>query len=136
MHTHTHTHTHTHLFPALLHHKQQVGAVGHSEGEAVLERVGAVVVVADAVLVDVVHAEAAGLPVVLTVARPLDGTVTRSLDDSEDDGLRLDKVMFKAGEMEGEEWMEGGEEIGEDVMATNFSVSSSESVKKKKERCS
>ena len=89
-------------------------------------------VVADAVLVDVVHAEAAGLPVVVTVARPLDGTVTRSLDDSEDDGLRLDKVMFKAGEMEGEEWMEGGEEIGEDVMATNFSVSSSESVKKKK----
>lgn len=30
--------------------------------------------------------------------------------------------------------MKGGEEIGEDVMVTNFSVSSSESVKKKKKR--
>lgn len=30
--------------------------------------------------------------------------------------------------------MKGGEEIGEDVMVTNFSVSSSESVKKKKKK--
>ena len=61
-------------------------------------------VVADAVLVDVVHVEAAGLPVVLTVARALNGAMTRSLDDSEDDGLRLDKVMFKQ-----EKWKERNE---------------------------
>lgn len=46
-------------------------------------------VVADAVLVDVVHGEAAGLTEVLAVARALDGAVARSLDDGEDDGLRL-----------------------------------------------
>lgn len=51
-------------------------------------------VVADAVLVDVVHGEAAGLPVMLAVARALDGAVARSLDNSEDDGLRLDRVMI------------------------------------------
>ena len=94
-HTHTHTHTRWYLLAALLHHEEQVGAVSHGEGEAVLERVGAVVVVADAVLVDVVHAEGAGLTVVLAVARALDGAVTRSLDDGEDNGLRLDKVVFE-----------------------------------------
>lgn len=46
-------------------------------------------VVADAVLVDVVHAEAAGLPVVLAVARALDGAVARGLHHREDDGLGL-----------------------------------------------
>lgn len=46
-------------------------------------------VVADAVLVDVVHGEAAGLTEVLAVARALDGAVARSLHDGEDDGLRL-----------------------------------------------
>lgn len=54
-------------------------------------------VVADAVLVDVVHGEAAGLPVMLAVARALDGAVARSLDNSEDDGLRLDRVMIWGG---------------------------------------
>lgn len=51
-------------------------------------------VVADAVLVDVVHGEAAGLSVVLAVARALDGAVARGLDDGEDDGLRLEEVVF------------------------------------------
>lgn len=46
-------------------------------------------VVADAVLVDVVHGEAAGLPVVVAVARALDGAVARRLHHGEDDGLRL-----------------------------------------------
>lgn len=77
------------LLAAIVHHEEQVGAVGHGEGEAVLERVGAVVVVADAVLVDVVHGEAAGLAEVLAVACALDGAVARSLDNGEDDGLRL-----------------------------------------------
>lgn len=95
MHTEIHTQTHTlrwkgcYLLAALLHHEEQVGAVGHGEGEAVLERVGAVVVVADAVLVDVVHGEAAGLPVVLPVAGALDGAVPGRLHHGEDDGLRL-----------------------------------------------
>ncbi len=52
-------------------------------------------VVADAVLVDIVHGEAAGLAVVLAIARALNGAVTRGLDDSEDDGLRLDRVTVK-----------------------------------------
>lgn len=51
-------------------------------------------VVADAVLVDVVHGEAAGLAVVLPVARALDGAVARSLDDGEGDGLGLDRKMI------------------------------------------
>lgn len=51
-------------------------------------------VVADAVLVDVVHGEAAGLSVVLAVARALDGAVPRNLDDGEDDGLRLEEGRF------------------------------------------
>lgn len=46
-------------------------------------------VVADAVLVDVVHAEAAGLAEVLAVARALDVAVARRLDHGEDDGLGL-----------------------------------------------
>lgn len=53
-------------------------------------------VVADAVLVDVVHGEAAGLSVMLPVASALDGAVARSLNNGEDDGLRLDRVrIFK-----------------------------------------
>ena len=60
-------------------------------------------VVAYAVLVDVVHGEAARLPVVLAVARALDGAVPRSLDNGEDNGLRLDKVMFQQKKMEGAE---------------------------------
>lgn len=48
-------------------------------------------VVADAVLVDVVHGEAAGLPVVLPVARALDGAVAWSLHHGEHDGLGLGK---------------------------------------------
>lgn len=51
-------------------------------------------VVANAVLVNVIHGEAAGLPVMLTIACTLNGAVTRSLNNSEDDGLRLDRVMF------------------------------------------
>lgn len=51
-------------------------------------------VVADAVLIDVVHGEAAGLTVVLAVGRTLDGAVTRSLDDGEDNGLRLDEDLI------------------------------------------
>ncbi|KAL4001054.1 hypothetical protein ACER0C_006353 [Sarotherodon galilaeus] len=75
--------------------REQVGAVGHGEGEAVFERVGAVVVVADAVLVDVVHGEAAYLSVVLAADGALDGAVSRSLDDAEDDGLRLEEDLLK-----------------------------------------
>lgn len=87
--------THTrYLLAALLHHEEQVGPVGHGEGEAVFERVGAVMVVADAVLVDVVHGEAAGLPVVLAVAGALDGAVTRGLDHGENDGFRLHAVVI------------------------------------------
>lgn len=78
-----------HLLAAIVHHEQQVGAVSHGEGESVLERVGAVVVVADTVLVDVVHGETASLAVVLAVAGALDGTMARSLDHGEDNGLRL-----------------------------------------------
>lgn len=89
-----HTGARFYLLAALFHHEQQVGAISHSEGEAVFERVGAVVVVADAVLVDVIHGETAGLPVMLAIARALYGAVTWSLDDSEDNGLRLDNVVF------------------------------------------
>lgn len=46
-------------------------------------------VVADAVLVDVVHGEAAGLPVVLPIAGALDGAVAWRLDHGEDHRLRL-----------------------------------------------
>lgn len=45
--------------------------------------------VADAVLIDVVHSEGVGLPVVLTVARALDGAMTRGLDDSKGDQVLL-----------------------------------------------
>lgn len=48
-------------------------------------------VVADAVLVDVIHGEAAGLSVVLAVDGALDGAMPRSLDDGEGDGLRLEE---------------------------------------------
>lgn len=48
-------------------------------------------VVADAVLVDVVHGEGAGLSVVLAVAAALDGPVAGRLDDGEDDELRLEE---------------------------------------------
>lgn len=88
------SHTCSYLLASFLYHKEQVGAVGHGEGEAVLERVGAIVVVADAVLVDVVHGKAAGLSVVLASARALDGAMPRSLNDGEDDGLRLEKGVF------------------------------------------
>lgn len=50
-------------------------------------------VVADAVLVDVVHGEGAGLAVVLAVAGALNGAMARRLDDGEDDGLRLEVVL-------------------------------------------
>lgn len=40
-------------------------------------------VVTDAVLIDVVHSEGVGLPVMLTVTCALNGPVTRSLNDSE-----------------------------------------------------
>lgn len=53
-------------------------------------------VVADVVLVDVVHSEAAGLTEVLAIARALDGAVAWSLDDSEDDGLRLQQKGTRA----------------------------------------
>lgn len=52
-------------------------------------------VVADAVLVDVVHGEGAGLPVVLAVAGALDGPVARRLDNGEDDVLRLVEVTVR-----------------------------------------
>lgn len=48
-------------------------------------------VVADAVLVDVVHGEAASLSVVLAIAGALNGAMPRSLDNGEDDGLRLEE---------------------------------------------
>lgn len=51
-------------------------------------------VVADAVLVDVVHGEAAGLPVMLAVACALNGAVTRRLNNGEDNGLRLHRVVL------------------------------------------
>ncbi len=40
-------------------------------------------VVADAVLIDVVHSEGVGLAVMLTITCALNGPVTRSLNDSE-----------------------------------------------------
>lgn len=46
-------------------------------------------VVTDTVLVEVVHAEAAGLSKMLTIAGPFDSAVARRLDNCEDDGLCL-----------------------------------------------
>lgn len=60
-------------------------------------------VVADAVLVDVVHGEAAYLSVVLAADGALDGAVSRSLDDAEDDGLRLEEGGVIGGKMQGKE---------------------------------
>lgn len=45
--------------------------------------------VADAVLINVIHGEGVGLPVVLTVARALDGAMTRSLNDGKRDQVLL-----------------------------------------------
>lgn len=85
--------TETNLFAAFLHHEEKVGAIGQREGKAVFERVGAIVVVADAVLVDVLHGEAAGLSVVLPVAGAFNGAVARGLDNGEGDGVRLHKTQ-------------------------------------------
>lgn len=45
--------------------------------------------VADVVLINVIHGEGVGLPVVLTVAGALDGAVTRSLNDGKRDQVLL-----------------------------------------------
>lgn len=78
-----------HLFSSVLHHEEDIGSVAHSEAESVLQRVWTVVVVTDTVLVEVVHAEAAGLSKMLTIAGPFDSAVARRLDNCEDDGLCL-----------------------------------------------
>lgn len=51
-------------------------------------------VVADAVLVDILHGEGTGLPVVLAIASAFDGPVARRLDDGEDYVLRLEVKVF------------------------------------------
>ena len=51
-------------------------------------------VVADSVLVDVVHGEAVGLTVVLSVVGPLHGAVTGGLNYGEGDELLLEGDIF------------------------------------------
>lgn len=75
----------TNLFSTFFYDEEHVGAIADSKSKAVLERVAAIVMVADAVLINVVHSEGVGLPVVLTVAGALDGAVTRSLNDGKRD---------------------------------------------------
>lgn len=77
------------LLPAILHHEERVGAVGHGEGEAVPERAAAIVAVADAVLVDVIHGEGGGLEGTLPAAAALDQPVPGRLHHPERDGLHL-----------------------------------------------
>lgn len=45
--------------------------------------------VADTVLINVIHGEGVGLPVVLTIAGTLDGAMTRRLDDGKRDQVLL-----------------------------------------------
>lgn len=77
------------LLPAVLHHEEGVGAVGHGEGEAVPERAAAVVAVAEAALVDVIHGEGGGLQGTLPTATELQQPVPGWLHHPERDGLHL-----------------------------------------------
>lgn len=81
----------TNLFSNLFDDEKHVGPVADSERESVFKRVTAIMVVADAVLIDVVHSEGVCLTVMLTVAGTLDGTMTRSLNDSECNRVLLKK---------------------------------------------
>lgn len=77
------------LFPTFFDDKEHIGAVTDSKSKAVFQGVAAVMMVADAVLINVVHGEGVGLPVVLTVAGALDGAVTRSLNNGKCDQILL-----------------------------------------------
>lgn len=83
--------TSTNLFSTLFDDKEHVGPVADSKCESVFEGVTAIMVVTDAVLIDVVHSEGVCLTVMLTVTGALDGTVTRSLNDSECNRVLLTK---------------------------------------------
>lgn len=50
--------------------------------------------VANAVLINVVHGEGVSLPVVLAVAGALDGTMTRSLNDGKRDQVLLQEKKW------------------------------------------
>lgn len=72
----------TNLFSSLFDDKEHVGPITDSKCESVFEGITAIMVVTDAVLIDVVHSEGVCLSVMLTVTGALDGTVTRSLNNS------------------------------------------------------
>lgn len=79
----------TNLLSTFFYDEEYVSAVTDSKSKSVFEGVAAIVMVADAVLINVVHGEGVGLPVVLTVAGALDGAMTRSLNDGKRDQVLL-----------------------------------------------
>lgn len=79
----------THLLLPLFHHEELIGPVRHREGKPILEGIAAVVVVADAVLIDVVHGEGVRLAVVLAIVGAFDCTVTRNLHNGEGNRFSL-----------------------------------------------
>lgn len=71
------------LLLSILHDEEGVGPIGHGESEAILQRAAAIVSVADAVLVDVVHREGGGWVVTLPVAGAFDPAVPRGMHNCE-----------------------------------------------------
>lgn len=79
----------TNLFSSFFYDEEHVRAVTDSKSKAVFQGIAAIVMVTDAVLINVVHGEGVGLPVVLTIAGALDGAMTGSLNDCERDQVLL-----------------------------------------------
>lgn len=85
----------TDLFSTFFDDEEHVGAITDSEGESVFEGVTAIMVVTDAVLIDVVHSEGVGLAVMLTIACALNGPVPRSLNNSKRNRVLLTENLRK-----------------------------------------
>lgn len=85
----------TDLFSTLFDDEEHVGTITDSEGESVFEGVTAVMVVTNAVLIDVIHSEGVGLAVMLTITCALNGPVSRSLNDSERNQVLLTENLRK-----------------------------------------